>query len=123
MCSCVRDRSFDESSLGAIEKALFEADLAMTPNNDGKAIRLNVPSLTGDRRKELAKMAKSFGEEAKVAIRNVRKTAMEKLKGMKKDVSEDAAKNFEDDLQKAVKKYEGDVDKLVADREKEILTV
>ena len=119
----MRDRSFDKSSLGAIEKALFEADLGMTPNNDGKAIRLNVPSLTGDRRKELAKMAKSFGEEAKVAIRNVRKTALEMLKGLKKDVSEDAAKTFEDDLQKAVKKYEGDVDKLVADREKEILTV
>ena len=95
----------------------------MTPNSDGKCIRLNVPQLTGERRKELSKLAKSRGEEGKTAIRNVRKTAMDKLKKMKKKIGEDAVRDSEDELQKAVKKFEGDIEKLVSDREKEILTV
>jgi len=114
---------FDKGCIGDIEKALFESDLGMTPNSDGKVIRLNVPQLTGERRAELSKLAKSLGEEGKVSIRNVRKNALDKLKKMKKAIGEDAAKDAEESLQKAVKKSEGEVEKMVAAREKEILTV
>jgi len=114
---------YDKSALGDIEKALYESDLGMTPNSDGKVIRLNVPQLTTDRRKELAKTAKSLGEDGKVAIRNVRKAALDKIKKMKKALGDDAAKDSEEEVQKAVKKYEGEVVKAVEDREKEILTL
>jgi len=114
---------FDKSCLGDVEKALFESDLGMTPNNDGKCIRLNVPQLTTERRQELAKTAKSLGEDGKVAIRNIRKQAIEKVKKMKKSIGEDAAKDAEGEVQDVVKKYENEVVKLVDQREKEILTV
>jgi ribosome recycling factor len=114
---------YDKSALGDVEKALYESDLGMTPNSDGKVIRLNVPALTEERRKELAKSAKSLGEDGKVAIRNVRKAAIEKIKKMKKALGEDAVKDGEDSIQKAVKKYEGEVGDAVAEREKEIMTV
>ena len=75
---------YDKSAMGDVEKALMISDLGMTPSNDGKLIRLNVPQLTEDRRKELAKQAKGFGEDGKVAIRNVRRDAIEKIKKMQK---------------------------------------
>lgn len=109
--------------MGDVEKALMNSDIGMTPNSDGKVIRLNVPQLTGERRTELSKTAKALGEDGKTAIRNVRKTAMDKIKKMKKAIGEDSAKDFEDQVQKAVKKAEGEVEKLVSEREKEILTV
>lgn len=114
---------FDKSALGDVEKALFESDLGMTPNNDGKVIRLNVPALTEDRRKELAKTAKSLGEDGKVAIRNIRKTALDKIKKMKKEIGEDVVKDKEDAVQKSVKKYEDEIESAVSAREKEIMTV
>lgn len=114
---------YDKSALGDIEKALFEADIGMTPNNDGTVIRLNVPQLTEDRRKELAKTAKKLGEEGKVALRGVRKAALDKIKKMKKAIGEDVSKDMEDKVQKAVKKAEDDIGKLVSDREKEIMTI
>jgi len=114
---------FDKSCMGDVEKALMNSDIGMTPNSDGKVIRLNVPQLTGERRTELSKTAKALGEDGKTAIRNVRKTAMDKIKKMKKAIGEDSAKDFEDQVQKAVKKAEGEVEKLVSEREKEILTV
>jgi len=114
---------YDKSAIGDVEKALFESDIGMTPNNDGTVIRLNVPALTEDRRKELAKTASSLGEEGKVAIRNIRKTAMTKIKKMEKALGKDVVKDCEDDVQKAVKKFEGEVSDLVAKREKEIMTV
>mmetsp|Transcript_69380 Transcript_69380/g.137588 ORF Transcript_69380/g.137588 Transcript_69380/m.137588 type:complete len:240 (-) Transcript_69380:131-850(-) len=114
---------FDKSCLGDVEKALFESDLGMTPNNDGKVIRLNVPQLTTDRRKELTKTAKSLGEDGKVALRNIRKGAIDKLKKMKKALGEDAAKDYEEEVQACIKKYEGEVVELVSQRETEIMTV
>ena len=131
-----------------MEKALFESDLGMTPNSDGKVIRLNVPQLTTDRRKELTKTAKALGEDGKVrpicydlvvgspgdyaviawntlqvAIRNIRKSAIDKVKKMKKAIGEDAVKDAEESVQKVVKKYEAEVTSLVDQREKEIMTV
>ena len=114
---------FDKGCIGDIEKALFNSDVGMTPNSDGKVIRLNVPQVTTERRKELSKLAKTLGEEGKVAIRNVRKGAIDKVKKLKKEIGEDACKDAQDELQAIVKKHEADVEKLVADREKDILTV
>ena len=114
---------YDKSALGDVERALLESDIGMTPNNDGKIIRLNVPALTEERRKELAKTAKSLGEDGKVAVRNIRKGSLDKIKKMKKAIGEDAVKDGEESMQKAVKKYEDEVVKIVSDREKEIMTV
>ena len=114
---------YDKSALGDVERALLESDIGMTPNNDGKIIRLNVPALTEERRKELAKTAKGLGEDGKVAIRNIRKGALDKIKKMKKAIGEDAVKDGEESMQKAVKKYEDEVVKIVSEREKEIMTV
>jgi len=114
---------YDKSALGDIEKALFESDIGMTPNSDGKVIRLNVPQLTTERRAELAKTAKTLGEDGKVAIRNIRKGSMDKIKKMKKAIGEDAVKDAEESLQKAVKKFEGEVGNAVEQRETEIMTL
>merc|ERR1711879_343291 len=105
-----------------VEKALLEADLGMAPTSDGKVFRLNVPMLTQDRRKELAKQAGGIGEVAKVAIRNVRGTALKEIEKMKKSLSEDVIKDAEDSLQKAVKKTEDELAEAVKAREQEILT-
>ena len=115
---------YDNSVLGDVEKALSLSDLGMTPNNDGKVIRLNVPQLTEDRRKELAKSAKAFGEEGKTAIRNIRRDAIDKVKKMEKDgMGEDESKNLQIDIQEVLKKAEGAADKAVTQREKDIMTV
>lgn len=114
---------YDKSAVGDIEKALFESDVGMTPNSDGKVIRLNVPQLTTERRAELAKTAKQLGEDGKVAIRNIRKSSLDKIKKMKKAIGEDAAKDAEETLQKAVKKYEEQIGKAVEQRDKEIMTI
>lgn len=114
---------YDKSALGDVERALSESDLGMMPNNDGSVIRLNVPALTEERRKELAKTAKSLGEDGKVAIRNIRKGAMKDIKKMEKAIGKDAVKDAEGDVDKVVKEFEGNVNKLVEDREKEILTL
>jgi ribosome recycling factor len=115
---------YDTSCLGDVEKALLMSDLGMTPSNDGKVIRLNVPQLTEDRRKELAKSAKAFGEEGKTAIRNIRRDAIDKIKKMEKGgMGEDESKNLQIDIQDTLKKAEGDVDKAVGQREKDIMTI
>jgi len=115
---------FDKNAivLGNIEKALLESDIGMTPNSDGKIIRLNVPAMTEERRKELAKTAKSLGEDGKVALRNVRKSCLDKIKKLEK-LGKDEIKNCEEDVTTLTKKYEGDVEALVAKRDKEIMTV
>uniref|UniRef100_A0A7S4EWH4 Ribosome recycling factor domain-containing protein n=1 Tax=Chrysotila carterae TaxID=13221 RepID=A0A7S4EWH4_CHRCT len=116
--------AYDKSCLGDIERALMESDLGMTPNNDGNVIRLNVPSLTAERRKELAKTASKIGEEGKVALRNVRRDAIDKIKKMQKDgLSEDESRDAQDELQKSLKKYESEIDSSVSQREKEIMTI
>jgi len=115
---------YDNSCLGDVEKAISLSDLGMTPSNDGKLIRLNVPMLTEERRKELAKSAKAFGEEGKTAIRNIRRDAIDKVKKMEKDgMGEDESGNLQIDIQEALKKAEAETDKAVAQREKDIMTI
>jgi len=115
---------YDSSCLADVEKALLMSDLGMTPSNDGKVIRLNVPQLTEDRRKELAKSAKAFGEEGKTAIRNIRRDAIDKIKKMEKGgMGEDESKNLQIDIQETLKKAESEVEKAVAQREKDIMTI
>ena len=116
---------WEASLIKEIEKAILCSDLGITPNNDGKAIRLNFPELTEDRRKEMAKDVKKKGENTKVAIRNIRRDANDAFKKQNKDseISEDELKNLEDKVQKQTDKYVDKVDKTVEEKTKEILTV
>lgn len=108
-----------------IEKAIIASDLGLTPSNDGKVIRLVFPELTEERRKDLVKDVKKKAENAKVAIRNIRRDGNDAIKKMNKnsEISEDEVKNLEDSIQKATDKYIADVDKITEDKSKEILTV
>ena len=115
---------WETSLLKAIEKEIMQSDIGINPTNDGKVIRLVFPELTEDRRKELAKDVKKKGEEAKVAVRNIRRdgnVAFKKLKGT--EISEDEIKDLEDELQKITDKYIAQVDKMVETKSKEIMTV
>ena len=115
---------WEKSMLKAIEKAILTSDIGINPTNDGTSIRLVFPELTEDRRKELAKEVKKKGEEAKVAVRNVRRdgnVAFKKLKGT--EISEDEIKDLEDELQKITDKYVAKIDKMVEAKSKEIMTV
>lgn len=116
---------WEASLIKEIEKAIMCSDLGITPNNDGKAVRLNFPELTEDRRKEMAKDVKKKGENAKVAIRNVRRDANDTFKKQNKasEISDDELKDLEDKVQKLTDKYIDKVDKAVEDKTKEILTV
>lgn len=116
---------YDKSALGAIERAIVEADIGLTPTNDGSIIRLNIPALTEDRRKEMLKVCKAIGEEAKVAIRNVRRSAVDDVKKIEKsgDISEDELKDAQDYVQKMTDKMVKQIDEIVAKKEKEVMTV
>ncbi len=116
---------FDKSIMKEVEKAIIKAELGVAPNNDGVCIRLNFPPLTEERRKETAKEVKKYGEDAKVAIRNVRRDMVDSLKKIEKDenLPEDVAKDNQDKIQKLTDKYVGMIDSLVAEKEKEVLTV
>jgi len=116
---------WDMSVLKDIEKAILASDLGLTPNNDGKVIRLNFPPLTEERRKELSKGVSKRGEEAKVAIRNIRRDAIEGFKKQKKanEITEDDLKNLEEKIQKMTDKFVKEIDGIVAAKEKEILEV
>lgn len=116
---------WDASQLKAIEKAIINSDIGITPTNDGKALRLAFPQPTEDRRKELVKQIKKFGEEAKVTLRNVRRDTLEKFKTMKKnsEITEDDMKGLEKDIQKLTDKFCDNVDSAVADKEKEIMSI
>ncbi|GGD68105.1 ribosome recycling factor [Paenibacillus nasutitermitis] len=115
---------WDKTSLGAIEKAILKSDLGLTPSNDGSTIRIGIPMLTEERRTELVKMTKRFGEEAKVAIRNVRRDANDDIKKMEKtDISEDESRRHQDDVQKVTDKFIAEVDKVLVTKEKEIMEV
>ncbi len=111
--------------LKEIEKAINASDIGITPNNDGSSIRLNFPELTEDRRKELTKDIKKKGEDAKVAVRNVRRDGMDSLKKQQKanEITEDELAKLEDNLQKVTDKYIAEIDKTVEAKNKEILTV
>ena len=116
---------WEASMVKAIEKAIMTSDLGINPTNDGKVIRLLFPELTEERRKELAKDVKKKGENAKVAIRNIRRDANDSFKKLSKsaDVSEDEVKELEDGAQKMTDKYITEIDKAVEAKTKEILTV
>ncbi len=114
---------WDVNVLPEIEKAILASELGLTPTNDGKIIRVAVPPLTEERRKELVKLVKKMGEEAKVAIRNIRRDANEKLKKQKKakEISEDEQFRLQDEVQKLTDSFTKRVDQVVGDKEKEIL--
>lgn len=115
---------WESSLIKEIEKAILASDLGITPNNDGKAIRLVFPELTEDRRKELVKDVKKKGEAAKVAIRNIRRDGNDSLKKLKgTETSEDEIKDMEDELQKMTDKFVKEVDKAVEVKSKEVMTV
>ncbi|MGN0344838.1 MAG: ribosome recycling factor [Lachnospiraceae bacterium] len=121
----IQIQPWEASMVKAIEKAIMTSDLGINPTNDGKVIRLVFPELTEERRKELAKDVKKKGENAKVAIRNIRRDGNDAFKKLSKseDISEDEIKDLEDALQKLTDKYIANVDKAVEEKTKEILTV
>lgn len=116
---------WDKSTLGMIEKAIQASDVGINPQNDGQVLRLIFPQLTEDRRKELVKEIKKMGEECKVAIRSIRRDAMEKCKALKKnnEITEDDLKGAEETIQKITDKNVKEVDEQVAVKEKEILSI
>ena len=116
---------WDASILKGIEKAIQESDLGINPQNDGKVIRLVFPQLTEERRKELTKQVKKYGEGGKVAIRNIRRDAMEKFKAMKKksEITEDDLKECEETMQKMTDKRCKEIDELTAKKEAELMAV
>lgn len=116
---------WDRGSLKDIEKAILVSDLGLNPSNDGNTIRLVIPELTEETRKNIVKNVKKVGEEAKVAIRSIRRDANDKVKGLKKDstITEDEAKKAEDDIQKKTDNFVKTVEKLIEEKEKEIMSV
>ncbi|MFM7190374.1 MAG: ribosome recycling factor [Microcystaceae cyanobacterium] len=123
--STITIQPFDRGSLNQIEKAISLSDIGLTPNNDGQIIRLNIPPLTSDRRKELVKLAAKLAEEGKVAIRNIRRDAIEAVRKQEKahEVSEDESKDLQDQIQKATDSSIKKIDELLSTKEKDILTV
>jgi len=115
---------WDKANVTAVEKGIAKSNLGLNPIVDGQTLRLPMPDLTEERRKDLAKLAGEYGEKAKIAIRNVRRDGMEALKDdeKKKEISEDERKRSEDDVQKMTDKHVGEVDDAVAKKEQEILT-
>jgi ribosome recycling factor len=116
---------FDKSMLGAIEKAIFGANLGVTPTNDGNLIRLNFPSLTEEKRKDLARDIKKIGEDTKVIIRNLRRDQNDAVKKLEKDklLSEDDSKKIQTEIQTITDKFTKEVDTIVANKEKEVLAI
>jgi ribosome recycling factor len=116
---------YDKSILGEIEKAIQRSDLGLNPTNDGNIIRIAIPALTEERRKELVKVVKKEAEEAKVAIRNLRRDANDDLKKLEKsgDITEDDLRGYSDDIQKVTDDYINKIDAMTKDKEKEILEV
>ena len=118
-------QAWDKSAMAAIEKAILKSDLGITPSNDGSLIRLVLPQLTQDTRKDLVKRVKKKGEEAKVSVRNIRRDSNDDLKSSEKskEITEDESKGAQDDIQKMTDKHIAEIDKLVDNKEKEIMEV
>ena len=116
---------FDPKSVGDIERSILEANIGINPTNDGKVIRLVIPQLTEERRKELTKVVKNYGEDAKVAVRNLRRDVNDELKKAQKDgdLTEDDLKNELDETQKTIEKAIKDIDAIISDKEKELMEV
>lgn len=116
---------YDRGSVSAIEKAISLSDIGLTPNNDGSTIRLNIPQLTNDRRKELVKIIAKYAEEGKVAIRNIRRDAIDAVRKQEKasDVSEDEARDLQDNIQKLTDRFITKIDSVLKDKETDIMKV
>eukprot|EP00968_Pinguiococcus_pyrenoidosus_P009461 scaffold735_cov255-Pinguiococcus_pyrenoidosus.AAC.21 len=116
---------YDKSSIADVERAIMESDVGLTPQNDGTIIRLNIPPLTEERRKELAKQTKAMGEDGKVALRNIRRDAVDQLKKLEKsgDISKDDSTGNQGDVQDVTDKFSKAIDEAVSKKEKEILTL
>jgi ribosome recycling factor len=121
----IQIQPYDRTAMGPIEKAISMSDLGLTPNNDGSVIRLNIPPLTSDRRKELVKLAAKYAEDGKVAVRNIRRDAIDTVKKQEKDkeLSEDESRDLQDKIQKLTDKYITRVDTVLGEKEKDIMTV
>jgi len=121
----IQIQPFDISALASIEKAIAMSELGFTPNNDGKIIRINVPPLTEERRKEFCKLASKYAEEGKVALRNLRRDAIDKIKKQEKegDFSEDQSRDEQDAVQKILDKFIAELEKHLANKEADILKV
>jgi ribosome recycling factor len=116
---------WDKAVIGEIEKAIQMSELSLNPSNDGKVIRINIPPLTEERRKEYVKVAKGMAEQSRVSVRNVRRDANDELKKSEKsgDISEDELKRAEDEVQKLTDKYVEEINSLLEEKEKEILEI
>jgi ribosome recycling factor len=116
---------YDRTTLALIEKAISLSDIGLTPNNDGSVIRLNIPPLTSDRRKELVKTAAKYAEEGKVGIRNVRRDAVESVRKQEKagEISEDESRDNQDSIQKLTDKYIKKIEHLLQEKEADIMTI
>jgi ribosome recycling factor len=121
----IQIQPFDASSMGLIEKAIAMSDLGLTPNNDGKVIRINIPPLTEDRRKDLCKLAAKYAEEGKVALRNIRRDGIDRIKKQEKDgeLSEDQSRDEQEKVQKLTDRFISELEKHLADKEADILKV
>lgn len=123
--STITIQPFDRNTLNQIEKAISLSDVGLTPNNDGSIIRLNIPPLTADRRKEFVKLAAKFAEEGKVSLRNIRRDAVDAVRKQEKggDLPEDQARDLQDKIQKLTDKYTSKIEQLLAEKETDIKTV
>ncbi|MEB3121369.1 MAG: ribosome recycling factor [Snowella sp.] len=123
--STITIQPYDKGSMAQIEKAISLSDIGLTPNNDGQIIRLNIPQLTSDRRKELVKIASKLAEEGKVAIRNIRRDGIDAIRKQEKnhDIPEDESKDLQDSIQKLTDSSIKKIEELLASKEKDILTV
>ena len=122
---CLQINLWDKSLLKAVEKAILQSNIGLTPSNDGQVIRLVFPVMTEERRKELVKQAKKTGEDAKVALRNHRREAMDVLKKMKtaKELSEDEVSSCEADVEKTVSGYMSTLENIISAKEKELMSI
>lgn len=115
---------WDKTLISAIERSILKSDLGLSPSNDGDMIRISIPALTEERRAELVKLSKKYAEEAKVAVRNIRRDANDELKKMEKSgLSEDESRRYQDDVQKLTDRTIVEIDKVLAAKEKEIMDV
>ncbi len=123
--STITVQPYDRNTLNLIEKAISLSDVGLTPNNDGTTIRLNIPPLTSDRRKEFVKLAAKYAEEGRVSIRNIRRDALDSIRKQEKnsEISEDEARDQQENLQKLTNKYTARIDEVLAEKEKDITTV
>jgi ribosome recycling factor len=121
----IQIQPFDSAAMAAIEKAISMSDLGLTPNNDGRLIRINIPPLTAERRKEFCKLAARYAEDGKVALRNIRRDAIDKIKKQEKDgeLSEDQSRDEQEKVQKLTDRYIVELEKSLADKEADILKV